>query len=372
LVTNQKILVSPIIEGSEPNLKEAELYTRMDNSRVKCLACPRYCRLSIGQTGFCGVRKNIDGRLFLLVYGRAVAVHMDPIEKKPFSHFMPGSRVLSIGTVGCDWACQYCQNSDISQRRTVEGMEIGPQELTELAVRQAADGLAYTYNEPIVFVEYAHDTGALAKKMGLFNVFVSNGYATPDTVKMMLKFLDAITVDFKGNGEKRFLQKYAFVADPDPIYQTLLELKRGGVHVEITDLVVPDVGDDLEEARRLSRWILDNLGDRTPIHFLRFHPDYNMLDLPPTPISTLEKHCEVAKDIGLKYVYVGNVPGHAYENTYCPSCHKVVVERYGFDIVGWHLNKENRCLHCGSKLDIVGSLNRKSLSSDRFHPVFVP
>lgn len=349
-------------------MQEARLYRKIDDIKIKCIACPRYCRMSEGQIGFCGVRKNVGGKLFLLVYGKAVAVHMDPIEKKPFSHYMPGSKVLSIGTVGCDWACQYCQNSDISQRSFIEGEDAMPEKLVELALRYGANGIAYTYNEPIIFMEYAHDTGVLARKKRLFNVFVSNGYATPDSVKMMLEFLDAVTVDFKGNGEKRFLQKYAMVVDPEPIFQTLIELKKGGVHVEITDLVVPNVGDDLNEAKNLSKWILENLGENVPIHFLRFHPDYNMQNLPSTPITTLEKHYKVAKEAGLKYVYLGNVPGHALENTYCPSCGKMVVERYGFDITNWYLDRENKCKNCSNPIVIVGQLKHDS-SGERFFPV---
>ncbi|MBC7091584.1 MAG: AmmeMemoRadiSam system radical SAM enzyme [Nitrososphaeria archaeon] len=350
-------------------MKEAVLYKRIDEARIQCLACPRYCKLSEGQVGFCGVRKNVGGKLLLLVYGKPIAVHMDPIEKKPFSHYMPGSQVLSIGTVGCDWACQYCQNYDISQRRMVDGVNLMPEKLVNLALEYDADGIAYTYNEPTIFIEYAHDTGVLAKRKGLFNVFVSNGYASPESVKLMLDFLDAITVDFKGNGEKRFLQKFAMVVDPEPIFQTLLELKRNNIHIEITDLIVPRVGDSLDDAKRLCKWILDNLGENIPIHFLRFHPDYKMLNLPSTPIATLEAHYKVAKDLGLKYVYLGNVPGHPYESTYCPSCGKRVVGRYGFDINEWNLVEENRCRFCGYKIDIVGSLNKKALHYSRFFSI---
>ncbi|MCX8189305.1 MAG: AmmeMemoRadiSam system radical SAM enzyme [Nitrososphaeria archaeon] len=348
-------------------MQEATLYKKIEGNRIQCLACPRYCKLSEGQVGFCGVRKNIRGKLVLLVYGKPIAVHMDPIEKKPFSHFMPGSQVLSIGTVGCDWACQYCQNYDISQRRAVDGVDLMPERLVKLALEYDADGIAYTYNEPTIFIEYARDSGVLARKKGLFNVFVSNGYASPESVKLMLDFLDAITVDFKGNGEKRFLQKYAMVVDPEPIFQTLLVLKENNIHIEITDLIIPKVGDDIEAAKRLCRWILDNLGEDTPIHFLRFHPDYKMLNLPSTPLATLEAHYKVAKDLGLKYVYLGNVPGHPYESTYCPSCGRRVVGRYGFDITEWNLVEDNKCKFCGYKISIVGGLNKKALHYTRFY-----
>ena len=350
-------------------MHEAELYSSLDLTHVKCLACPRYCRLSIGQIGFCGIRKNVGGKLFLTVYGKAVAVHMDPIEKKPFSHYMPGSKVLSIGTTGCNWSCQYCQNSDISQRKTSEGSNAMPEWLIDIALRDKADGIAYTYNEPTIFIEYAHDVGVLAKSKGLFNVFVSNGYATQDSVKMMLEFLDAITVDFKGNAERRFLQKYAYVSDPEPIFQTLLALKKGGVHIEITDLIVPEVGDNIEEARKLCKWILDNMGEDTPIHFLRFHPDFNMLSFPSTPISTLEKHYAIAKETGLKYAYLGNVPGHPLESTYCSSCKKVVIKRYGFDVLEYNLSEDNRCKFCGNPIPITGTMKREAASKNRFYSI---
>jgi len=350
-------------------MREAVLYTKLDDQRVKCIACPRYCRLSNGQIGFCGVRKNVDGKLFLLVYGKVIAVHMDPIEKKPFSHFMPGSKAFSIGTVGCDWACQYCQNSDISQRRRINGSDAPPERVVESALRYGANGIAYTYNEPTIFIEYAHDIGILARKNGLYNVFVSNGYSTPEATEMMLEFLDAITVDFKGNGDEKFLQRYAYVPNPDPIYQNLVTLKNGGIHVEITDLVVPKVGDSIEAARKLCQWILENLGDETPMHFLRFHPDYKMMNLPSTPIDTLEKHYKVAKDVGLKYVYLGNVPGHPYENTYCSKCKKMIIKRYGFEISEWHLSEDNKCNFCGNTIPIKGRFNTRAPSENRFYSI---
>ncbi len=348
-------------------MKEADLY-RVEEDRVICTACPRYCRLKEGQIGLCGVRKNIGGKLYLLVYGKIIAEHVDPIEKKPLVHFWPGSSVLSIATTGCNWLCQYCQNFDISQRRNVEGMDATPEEIVETALRVGADGITYTYNEPTIFMEFARDIGVLARRKGLFNTFVSNGYMTPESAKMAAEFLDAITVDFKGNGDPRFLRRYASVPDPEPIFQTILELKRSGVHVEITDLVVPRVGDDLHYAERLARWVYDNMGPETPLHFLRFHPDYRMTWLPWTPVETLEKHRRVAIEQGLQYVYVGNMPGHEYEHTYCPGCGRPVIKRYGFEITEWNLDEENRCKFCGHKIPIKGRLARKT---NRFFPVFI-
>ncbi len=246
---------------------------------------------------------------------------MDPIEKKPLYHFNPGSMVLSFSTYGCSWACQYCQNFDISQRRILEGFEVTPEKIVELAETYGTQGITYTYNEPSIFAEFAYDVGVLARKRGgLFNTFVTNGYMTDEAVDYISKFLDAATVDFKGgNAEPKFLRRFSLVPDPpEPIFQTLLDMKRKGIFIEITDLVVPEIGDNLEHARKLVRWVVDNLGPETPMHFLRFHPDYRVDYLPPTPTETLERHAQVAKEEGLRYVYIGNVPGHRLENTYCP------------------------------------------------------
>jgi len=350
-------------------MKEAVLYERLQNNRVRCTACARYCNIPENMIGLCGIRKNIEGKLYLLVYGKIIASHIDPIEKKPLVHFHPGSKVLSIATTGCNWLCQYCQNFDISQRRKVEGMDVNPEDVVEMAIKTRSEGITYTYNEPTIFIEFARDVGVIARKNGLFNTFVSNGYLTPEAIKMLTEFLDAITVDFKGNAEKNFMQKYIIVPGPEPIFDALLELKKTNIHVEITDLVVPQIGDNIESARKLARWIYENLGLDTPLHFLRFHPDYKLQNLPWTPVETLEKHWKVAKEEGLRYVYIGNVPGHPLENTYCPECGNVVIERFSFDITGWYLDEENRCKYCGYKLPIIGKLS-KNVTKPRFLPVF--
>ena len=345
------------------------MYKVVKDDVVRCTACARYCTLKPGQIGFCGVRGNIGGKLYLLNYGKIITAHIDPIEKKPLTHFMPGSKVFSIATTGCNWMCRYCQNFDISQRRKVEGWEVSPELLVSLARRYGAHGFSYTYNEPTIFIEFAHDVGVLARREGFFNTFVTNGYFSDEAVELAVKFLDAATVDFKGNGEKKFLMKYVGVGGAEPIFEAVEELKKKGVFIEITDLVIPQIGDDLEEAKKLAKWVYDALGPDTPMHFLRFHPDYKLMHLPWTPVEVLEKHWEVAREVGLKYVYLGNVPGHPLENTYCPGCGRVVIRRYGFDILEWNLDKDNRCKFCGYKINIVGGLN-KDYADNRF--VFVP
>ncbi len=333
-------------------MREATLYTHLRDTQVRCLACARYCVLNDNQVGFCGARKNIGGKLYLLVYGKAYAVHIDPIEKKPLYHFHPGSAVLSIGTTGCNWACAYCCNYHMSQRKRVEGYDISPEKMIEIGLSEKVDGFSYTYNEPTIFVEYAHDIGVLARKHELFNTFVTNGYMTEDTVNLLVDFLDAATVDIKGNAEPNFLKKYALVPDPQPIFDTLILLRDKKIFIEITDLVVPEIGDNLDFAKKLLKWIYDNLGPETPVHFLRFFPSYKLSYLEPTPIGILKKHYDLARDIGMKYVYMGNVPGSPTENTYCPSCGKLLIRRYGFDIIEWNL-KNGRCKYCGEKINVV-------------------
>ena len=355
----------------KPIGKEAELQRRLPNGRIQCTACARLCQLSDGQIGLCGIRGVVNGSLYLLSYGKIIAGNIDPIEKKPVIHYKPGSKVFSVATTGCNWLCRYCQNFDMSQRRRIEGTDAAPSDVVGMAASRGCEGIAYTYNEPTIFMEYAKDTGKLAHERGMFNIFVSNGYDTPESVSLIREFLDCITVDFKGNGEREFVRKYIGIPDAEPIFQTLLELKeRTRVHIEITDLVVPDVGDNPESARRLARWVYDNLGPETPIHFLRFYPAYKMMDLPSTPVKTLEKHYDLAKAEGLRYVYIGNVFGHPAESTYCPGCGKVLVKRYGYDIQEYNLDARNKCKFCGCQTPIIGPLS-KSVAEDRFiHVVY--
>ena len=349
-------------------MKEAKLYKKIDG-KVMCTACAWNCKIPEKQVGVCGTRKNIDGRLFSLVYGKVASSHVDPVEKKPLFHFFPGSKIFSFGTTGCNFCCAYCCNPDLSQKRKPEGQSISPKQIVELAKKHGCEGIAYTYNEPTIFIEFAHDTGVIARKEDLKNIFVSNGYATPDSVNLMKDFLDAITVDFKGNAEKNFAKKYIGIPDTEPIFQTLLEIKnKTKIHIEITDLIVPKIGDDLKEAERVCKWIVENLGDETPVQFIRFFPSYKLIDSPETPVKTLEKHYEIAKKAGLKYAYIGNVPGHKFENTYCSECGKAVIERFGFEITAWNLDEKNNCRFCGNPIPIVGNLS-KSADGDRFFSV---
>ncbi len=331
---------------------QAVLYTQVEGDNVRCTACRRYCVLALDQRGFCGIRANRNGRLMLENYGQPVAVHLDPIEKKPVMHAHPGSKVLSLGTMGCNYACQYCQNWQISQNRTVGEDFVRPDEIVDLALQVGAQGLAYTYNEPTIFIEYAHDIGVLAREKGLFNIFVTNGYETPEAVVLCREFLDFATVDFKGNGATDFYRKYISVPSAEPIYDTISRMIRAGIHVEITDLVVPGVGDNMDELDHMLRKILEIAGDQVPISFLRFHPDYRMMEIASTPVATLEKHWQHATDLGFKYVYLGNVPGHRYQNTYCPYCGNLLVKREGFETE--YIGIINgKCLFCKEKIPFI-------------------
>ena len=343
----------------------AILYQPLPDGKVRCTACARYCTVPPGSHGFCFVRKNEGGQLVLLSYGRAAALQIDPVEKKPLSHYRPGTRVFSIGTVGCNWRCLYCQNAEISQEHEIGGRELSPVEAANAAVRLDCQGMTFTYNEPTIFIEYALDVIQEAHKRGLFANFVTNGYMTPEAVNLLAPQLDAISVDFKGSGEEGFMRKYITAKGPAPIMESMVELARRGVHVEVTDLIVPQVGDNAEALRKLARYVHDAMGPEMPFHLLRWHPDYKMMDLPQTPIPTLEKLHAIAKSEGLDYVYLGNVWGHPLEHTYCPGCGSIVVERLGFTIRSWRLDAHNKCRACGHAIPIVGSL------PENYEPTFV-
>ena len=334
----------------------ASLYEPLSGGKVRCTACARYCVIPEGSHGFCFVRKNEGGKLVLLSYGRAAAVQVDPVEKKPLSHFHPGTRVYSIGTVGCNWRCLYCQNAEISQEHEIVGRPLSPRSAVEGALRYGCSGITFTYNEPTIFIEYALDVIAEGHRAGLFANFVTNGYMTPEAVNALGGRLDAISVDFKGSGEAGFMRKYITAKGPDPILSTLADLQRRGVHVEVTDLIVPEVGESVDATRRLARFVVDELGPSVPFHLLRFHPDYKMMVFPATPIPTLERLHRVLKEEGVEYAYLGNVWGHPLEHTYCPECGAIAVRRYGFTIQDWNLDRDNRCRACGHRIPIVGRL----------------
>jgi len=343
-------------------LKEAMLYEQLPESKVLCNLCGRRCTIPEGSVGFCLVRKNEKGKLYSLVYAKACSACVDPITKKPLSHFHPGSLVMSIATVGCNFRCRFCDNWVISQEKEIKGSDFPPEQVVKATRDHGCQGISYTYTEPTIFFEYAYDTATIAHGVGFFNTFVTNGYMTPEAVRTIAPVLDAATVDFKGGGDPEFYKKFSAVPSVEPIYESLREMRKNDIHIEVTNLVVPKMGDSMDRVRELATWIRDHLGKDTPFHLLRFHPDYRLTELPSTPIATLEQACDVSREVGLNYVYIGNVPGHRYENTYCPNCRELVVKRFSFEIVKWNLTKDMRCPACGQSIAIKGQLHPSSFS----------
>lgn len=334
--------------------KDAILARKIANGRVECYACARRCRIPEGSHGFCYVRQNIGGKLKLVNYGIVSAMQLDPIEKKPFNHFMPGSYIFGLGTSSCNWGCQFCQNHNISKEKEITGSDMSPQEIVDLAISRNTHGIAFTYNEPTIFIEYALDIARLAHRKRLYTVFVTNGYMTAEAVDEMKGLVDAAVVDFKGNGEQKFSNKFEMVQSNEPVIEAAVAMKRAGIHVEFTDLIIPRVGDSLEACDALTRRVADAMGPDAPFQFTAFHPDYKMLDYPVTPYETLKKHYDIARRNGLVYSYIGNAPGNPYESTYCPECGKMVIERNGLYLTRWLLGDDNRCRSCGHRIPIIG------------------
>lgn len=318
---------------------------------VQCELCPFRCFLPEGSRGICRVRMNVGGRLRTLVYGQPVSVHIDPIEKKPVYHMFPGSRIFSIATVGCNLRCSFCQNWEISQCNPEEAKTaaqiLTPEQVVDAAIANNCDSIAYTYSEPIVFYEYVLDIARIAKQKGLRNVLVSAGYINREPLRKLAPYFDVIKIDLKGFNE----QFYRKVVGGDLKYvlATLKELHDLGVLTEVVNLVVPSLNDDMQEITRMCKWIDDNLGPDTPLFFSRFTPQYRLGNLPATPIERLEKARKIAMDAGLRYVYIGNVPGHPGENTYCPDCGRMLIHRYSYTIMENNI-KNGKCIFCGKKI----------------------
>jgi pyruvate formate lyase activating enzyme len=307
-----------------------------------------------GEAGFCRVRYVKDGSLYTKVYGLIDGMAPDPVEKKPLFHFAPGSTTFSISTSSCNFRCQFCLNYHSSQRETPVGQKLEPSQIVELARNYGCSGITYTYTEPTIFMELAHDTAQIAHNEGLYNTFVTNGYMTQEAVDYIAPYLDAATVDFKGSGNQDFYKTYMDVPKVDPIFIALKRMREKGIFIEITNLIIPQIGDLEEDTKSLAKWIAENLGTNTPLHLTAFSPMYKLTSLPRTPARTLEHHIRVAKEEGLEYVYSGNIAGHDYENTYCMNCGTKAVERYSVFMKMNNLNKNGRCPECDTDLNIQG------------------
>ena len=363
--------------------KKALFWKKSIFKTVQCQLCPRNCKIAENQKGFCRVKENIQGNLYSLVYGKPCSVNVDPIEKKPLFHFAPGTQCLSIATVGCNLNCKFCQNWEISIAEEITENEVGgflapqtfvgspqapkgcdemnPEAVVEFAKKYNVPGIAYTYTEPTIALEYYLDIMKLARKEGLYNIWVSNGYINPLPAKKAARFLDAINMDLKG--DSFFYQSLCGVPNENPMKNALKIYKENGVWIEITNLLIPGFNDKKNHIEKLVKWVKSNLGIETPIHFSRFYPQYKMVNKEKTPLETLKMAANVADDLSMWHVYLGNIQKNARESTYCPHCGKLVIERFGYKIMKMNLkslNKKNwkkpnyMCNFCGKKLLIFG------------------
>jgi len=334
--------------------KLSPYFTSLDGGEIQCELCPHQCRVAKGKRGICRVRENRDGKYFSLVYGNPCALHPDPIEKKPFFHVLPGTTSYSLATAGCNFQCKFCQNWEISQAspEDIYSYEVSPEMIVKKAKEIRSRSVAYTYVEPTVFYEFMLDIGHLVKKEGLLNVTHSNGFINPGPLRNLCKVLDAANIDLKGFSEKFYRELCS--GELSPVLETLKTLKQEKVHLEITTLIIPTKNDDLSLLEQMCLWIKKELGADTPIHFSRFYPLYKLRTLPPTPVSTLEKVRAVALSSGLEYVYIGNIPGHEAEHTFCPKCRKRIIQRTGY-MVGEINVKAGKCRFCGKPIPGIWS-----------------
>ena len=324
-------LDGPKLEGVARH--KAMFWERLDEKKVKCVLCPRECEVADVERGYCGVRENQGGEYQTLVYGTLCSGNVDPIEKKPLFHYLPGTTAFSIATAGCNIECKFCQNWRISQFRPeqVESVLVTPERLITSCKARRSPTIAYTYSEPVVFYEYMHDTAALARQRGVGSVMISNGYIQEKPLRQLCRHLTGVKIDFKAFTEKFYAETCA--GHLKPVLATLEILKDIGIWFELVILIVPTLNDSPEEIEQMSKWVLKHLGPDVPMHFTRFHPIYRVTNLPRTPVSTLERCRRIALDAGVHYVYAGNVPMHPGENTYCHSCGQELIRRVGFRVV---------------------------------------
>ncbi len=347
-------------------MHEAVLYRKLDNKMVRCGVCRHACVIASGKTGVCGVRQNIDGKLYLLVYGRASAVNIDPVEKKPLFHFLPGTEIFSLGTVGCNFGCDFCQNWDLSQAtkglaaRLVKenklddidveigklGYDLPPEKIVEACVEKGIPSIAYTYNEPSIFFEYFYDTSRLAHEKGIKNVLVTNGYESKEALKLAKPYINAMNIDLKSFSDDFYVK--VCKARLQPVLDTIKLASELGIWVEITTLVIPGKNDSDWELRKIAEFVA-SVDVNMPWHVTAFHPDYKMLDVSKTSHKKLFNAYEIGKKAGLKYVYAGNIADDAHESTYCPNCNAVLVIRSGFFVRVESL-KDGKCRKCGEKI----------------------
>lgn len=326
--------------------KLSPYFTPLDGQMIRCELCPRHCEVGLGERGYCRVRENIDGQYYSIAYGNPCAVNIDPIEKKPFFHVLPGTRSFSIATAGCNLNCKFCQNWEISQSRPDDtyNYDLPPARVVANAAHYQCESIASTYVEPTIFMEYMLDIGQIARKQGLLKVMHSNGFVNGPPLKDLCKYLNAACIDLKGFTEDYY--ENLTEGSLQPVLTSLKNLKSWGVHTEIVTLIVPGKNDDMQQIRAMVSWIRDELSPDVPLHFSRFYPLYKLKSLSPTPVATLEEAWKCARAEGLNYVYIGNVPGHEAEHTYCPGCKTRLIERTGYRIEVLEL-EDDKCRKCG-------------------------
>jgi len=324
---------------------EARYYKKLPDREIECQLCPRNCKLSDKERGYCGVRENIGGTYYTLVYGKACTAMVDPIEKKPFFHFLPNTTAFSIATAGCNVNCKFCQNWQISQVRAeqVQHFDLSPQDVVASSLKNNCPSISYTYTEPVVFFEYMYDTSIEARKKGIKNCVVTGGHINREPLLDLVKVVDAIKIDLKAFSQD-FYMNYVR-GELQPVLEAIKIVHQSKAWLELVYLVIPTLNDNTDEIQQMSRWIKTEIGPDVPLHFSRFHPMYLLQNLPPTPVSTLEKVRDVALGEGLHYVYIGNVPGHRAENTFCPRCQNMIIERVGFQVKKIDLEGGN-CKFC--------------------------
>ncbi|MBN2662966.1 MAG: AmmeMemoRadiSam system radical SAM enzyme [Bacteroidales bacterium] len=335
-------------------LIEAKYYQVLENKKIRCTLCPHECILFCDKIGICKTRKNIDGKLFSLAYANPSAVSIDPVEKKPLLHFSPSTQTFSLATAGCSLFCKNCQNSNISQVSPLQtkNYNLLPEQIVDLALKNNCQSISYTYTEPFVFYEYMLETAALAKKQSLKNIIVSSGYVNKKPLLELIPFLDAANIDLKSFDNADY--KKMSGASLQPVLDTLIELKKANVWLEITNLIIPSFNDDAEMISNMCNWLVDNGFEDIPLHFSKFFPTYKLLNYRPTSNDKIEEAITIAKAAGVKYVYSGNIYGHKNENTYCSGCGYLIIEREGFSVLNNYISK-GKCSNCNHKIPGVWS-----------------
>ncbi|MEW5822108.1 MAG: AmmeMemoRadiSam system radical SAM enzyme [Cyanobacteriota bacterium] len=329
--------------------KKAYFYKKLGNKAIKCEICPNSCVVSSGGTGKCKVKRNIEGEYYTIVYSRPAVIQIDNVEKAPLYHFMPNAKMLSIATAGCNLTCKYCQNWQFSQSSPdqIKSFDLTPQQVVNKAKQSGCQVISFFYTEPAVYYEYMYDIALIAKKAGLKTIMVTAGYINLEPLRYLSNVIDAFTVGLKGFNDNYY--RSVIGGNIEPVKNTLKFLKTNHKHIEIVNLVVPTLNDNQSEINSLVKWVKTNLSNDIPLHFAKFAPQYKLQNLPPTSLNTLNKSLQIAKDNGLKYAYIDNLPGHEGQNTYCPTCKKSIVRRVGFKAVENSI-KSSRCVYCGAEI----------------------